>query len=86
MTRHSDPDDVDRLLADVERTLGGPARPPARRAARSRGGGPLPVLAGAAAAGVWVLFALLPFLRAGSGAVGAFLGALLVGLWVRWRG
>jgi hypothetical protein len=36
------------------------------------------VLAGVVAgAGVWVLFALLPFLRAGSGGSGAFLAAFV---------
>jgi hypothetical protein len=35
-------------------------------------------MAGAVAgAGVWVLFALLPFLRAGSGGVGAFLATFV---------
>jgi hypothetical protein len=84
-----DPDDVESLLAQVERSLSG--RPPARADASSRRTparrwSGLPVTAGVAAALVGALFMLLPFLRAGSGAAGAFLGALLAGLWVRLRG
>ena len=83
-----DPDDVDSLLAQVERSLSG--RPPTRADAGSRRTparwAGLPVTAGVAAALVGALFVLLPFLRAGSGAAGAFLGALLAGLWVRLRG
>lgn len=76
-------DDVESLLAEVERSLGGGAPgPPQRRAdlsptrtSRVRSA----AVTGAVSAGaVWVLFALLPFLRAGSGAIGAFLATFVV--------
>lgn len=78
-----DGDDIESLLAEAERTLaGGTARPPARhderpveRAGRVRTAAVSAVVAGGA---VWVLFAVLPFLRAGSGAVGAFLATFAV--------
>lgn len=79
-----DPDDVESLLADAERTLsGGVARPPSRREEGpvERSGGRMrsaAVSAAVAGGAVWVLFAVLPFLRATSGAVGAFLATFVV--------
>lgn len=76
-------DDVESLLAEVERSLGGaaPGLPQRRadasptRTSRVRSA----AVTGAVAAGaVWLLFALLPFLRAGSGAIGAFLATFVV--------
>lgn len=79
--------DIDKLLAEVERSLGGkpPATPAGGEAARSEAGsGGLvsrargAAMGGAAAAAVvWVIFALLPFLRAPSGAIGAFIAAFV---------
>lgn len=87
------PDEIDRLLREVESTLGGaPGRPPAGRAEavpRRRRRGALPTAtAAAAAAGVliFVLFVLLPFLGAISGAAGAFLGVFGTVLIGRLRG
>ena len=81
-----EPSEVDRLLAEVDGMLGDgpqalrpaarrrPSRPPGRWSA----GCGRPLMAGAVAGvGVWVLFALLPFLRAGSGGVGAFLATFV---------
>jgi hypothetical protein len=93
MARKDDPDDIESLLAEAERTLsGGGARPPARREEGpvERSGGRVrtaAVSAAVAGGAVWVLFALLPFLRATSGAVGAFLAtfAVLLVLGVRRR-
>jgi hypothetical protein len=70
-------DDLEKLLADAERAIQG--RPP--RESEPRDDAPARLgrvqtaaVAGAvAAAAVWVVFAVLPFLRAGSGAIGAFL-------------
>jgi hypothetical protein len=87
-THPDGPSDIEKLLAEVERTLAaGTAQPAARR----ERGEPEPARGGlsarlrtasvsgaAAAAVVWVLFALLPFLRATSGAVGAFLATFVV--------
>jgi hypothetical protein len=81
--------DIDKLLAEVDGMLSGdgsPKRPvaPVERAEPDSGGlfGALAarartatVSAVVAGVGVWLIFAVLPFLRAGSGAVGAFLGA-----------
>jgi hypothetical protein len=92
--RSQDPDDIDALLAEVDRTLqGGSAagRPPAKReerAAKSRAGvgsrlskaTSTAVVSGVAAAViVGVLFALLPFLAVWSGSIGAFCAAFGVG-------
>jgi hypothetical protein len=91
MAGSEDRQDIDALLAEVNRTLGGgsAAAPPARRdtadgpgvrrglAGRTRNAA---VAGGIAAGGVWVLFALMPFLRATSGAVGAFIGVFVVAL------
>ena len=79
--------DIDKLLAEVEGVVGGkPARTPAPRGDRPAE----PVAAGltarvrsavvsgaVAAAVVWVVFALVPFLGATSGAAGAFLATLV---------
>ncbi|MGH8893694.1 MAG: hypothetical protein ACRDWY_10400 [Actinomycetes bacterium] len=86
--------EIDKLLAEVESTLsGGPVTPAARdengveRARR----GIASRVQGAATAGltaavaVWLLFAILPFLRATSGAVGAFLATFVVVLVLRRR-
>lgn len=81
-----EPEDIEALLADVERSLSGRPGPVTPRGAglpdeAGRGGGRLrtaAVSASVAAATVWVVFAVLPFLRAGSGAVGAFLATFVV--------
>ena len=84
--------DIDKLLAEVDGMMSGGGTPGSRAvapkgAAQSWSDGIVgqvrtAALSGAAAAvSVWVLFALLPFLRAPSGAIGAFLaafGAVLV--------
>lgn len=78
-----DRDDTEALLAQVERALGdtttrrpGRAGPPS--AAPRRGGLRRATVSASIAAGVvWVLFALLPFLGATSGAAGAFLAAFV---------
>lgn len=44
-----------------------------------------PTWSAVAASAVWVLFALLPFLRAGSGAAGAFIATFVVLLVLRGR-
>lgn len=86
MSDASGPTDYEKLLAEVESTLSGKPATPARRAQAptpepaSRGGlrgrARTAVVVGAgSAAAVFVLFALLPFLGAFSGAAGAFLGA-----------
>jgi hypothetical protein len=80
-----EPSEVDRLLAEVDGMLGdGPRRSvqphgPAEPASRPLVGRVRSALVAGAAAGVgvWVLFALLPFLRAGSGGVGAFLATFV---------
>jgi hypothetical protein len=82
--KKDDGDDIESLLAEAERTLaGGAPRPPARQEERpvERSGGwvrTAAVSAAVAGGAVWVLFAVLPFLRAGSGAVGAFLATFTV--------
>jgi uncharacterized membrane protein len=102
MTRHdglmADRDksnDIDRLLAEVENTLGGrPANQPAARKAtpaEPSSGGLTARMRTAAIAGavasvvVWFLFAMLPFLGATSGAAGAFLGTFFAVLVLRRR-
>jgi hypothetical protein len=95
----SEPDrrsDIDKLLAEVESSLSGKPAPatPARRdeAPVATSGGGLrartrtAVVVGAGSAGVvLLLFALLPFLGAISGAAGAFLGAFVAALLFRRR-
>lgn len=79
-------DDIEKLLAEAERTLSGTSGRPAagqdgplepRRGLQARLR-TAAVSGATAAAVVWVLFALLPFLRATSGAVGAFLATFAV--------
>ena len=95
----ADPDkrtDIDKLLAEADQMLAGAGAAPVRAEQPRQGTEPASgmlvprmraaALAGAAAAaGVWVLFAVLPFLRAGSGAVGAFLAAFTAVLVFRRR-
>jgi hypothetical protein len=81
--------DVDKLLAEVDGMMSGGGTPPKRAVAPVDGvqaasdglvGGLVAqfraatVSGAVAAVGVWCIFAVLPFLRAPSGAVGAFLG------------
>ena len=94
MAERSEPSDTERLLAEVDGMLSGGARPavPAQRAAgdgligslRARVRDAL-VVGAVAGVGIWVLFALLPFLRATSGGVGAFLAATAATLLFRRR-
>jgi len=89
--------DIDKLLAEVNNALEGkPDRsvvPAAGRAqerptlrARATDRLTSAAVAGLIAAGVvWLLFALLPFLGAASGAAGAFLGVFAAVLLVRRR-
>lgn len=86
----SDPGgDLERLLAEVDQALGtgrppaAPGRPADREPVRA-GGHPLAsrlsrslVIGAGAAALVWALFAVLPFLQAVSGAAGAFIGGVV---------
>ena len=94
MAERSEPTDTERLLAEVDGMLAGGSRPavPAQRAAGDRRIGSLrarvrdALFVGAVAGvGIWVLFALLPFLRATSGGVGAFLAATAATLLFRRR-
>jgi hypothetical protein len=88
--------DVDKLLAEVDGMLSGGGTTPARSVQphgaeeHSTGGlvGQLRAAAvsgAVASVGVWFLFAILPFLRATSGAVGAFLAAFVAVLIFRRR-
>ena len=91
------PDDIDRLLGEVERSLGGaePAgsrRTPAKRRERTEPVEPrlnaveaATIAAVVAAAAVFAVFTLTPFLGAVSGAAGAFLGVFLTVLVGRLR-
>ena len=95
----ADPDkrtDIDKLLAEADQMLAGPGATPARAVEPRKGTEAEPgrvveqlraaALSGAvAAAAVWVLFAVLPFLRATSGAAGAFLAAFAAVLVFRRR-
>ena len=83
MAEPREPSETERLLAEVEGMLDGapkrsvqphgPADPqPGWIVGRVRSAVVVGAVAGAS---VWVLFALLPFLRAGSGGIGAFLAA-----------
>jgi hypothetical protein len=90
VTEHREPSETERLLAEVDGMLAGaPTRPVA---AVDEPAGPLrsrlrvALLVGAVCgAGVWVLFALTPFLAATSGGVGAFLAATATTLAFRRR-
>ena len=87
----ADPDkrtDIEKLLAETDMMLTGAGGRPARRAQPEadpdhRSGGLTGQLRAAAVSGavaattVWVLFAVLPFLRATSGAVGAYLATFV---------
>jgi hypothetical protein len=77
--------DIDKLLAEVDGMMTGGGTPakgavrPSRSPESSRGGFVTQVRAATmsgvvAAVGVWCAFAVLPFLGAPSGAIGAFLG------------
>jgi hypothetical protein len=97
--------DIDALLADVERTLqgSGGAKPvgstpqgrsrrlPRRReqvpvVREHRGWSPVVVPAVVSAILVGLLFQFVPFfLSTIDGTIAAFLGAMLAGLWARWR-
>jgi hypothetical protein len=95
----ADPDkrtDIDKLLAEADRMLAGEGATSARAVQPRQGKESDPgrlvqhlraaALSGAVAAGaVWFLFAVLPFLRATSGAVGAFLAAFTAVLVFRRR-
>jgi hypothetical protein len=90
-------DDYEKLLADVERSLGGSAPAPSTKPAKRRGAHPAApaeaapaprsrlttnarnavVSGGVAAVAIYVLFMFVPFLRAASGAWGAFLATTL---------
>jgi|SRR5262245_5676185 len=89
--------EYDRLLAEVDSALGGkpdravvpasggaPTRPTWRERLRQRSSNAA-VAGGLAAGGVFLLFALLPFLGAPSGAVGAFVGVFAYALLMRRR-
>lgn len=97
MAGADDPQDFESLMAEVERTLGGKQSPgpvvprqggakkPQQKiplGARMRTAG---LTAAASAVIVWLLFAILPFLRAGSGAAGAFLATFVAVLLLRRR-
>jgi len=85
MANSKEPSEVDRLLAEVDGMLGeGPKRSLQPHGSAEPATRPLvgrlktALMAGAVAGvGVWVLFALLPFLRAGSGGIGAFLATFV---------
>ncbi len=91
------PDDIENLLREVENTVGDRGHRPAKRGGfppgtagrdrrRGRGVVDIAVVSGAvAAAVVFVLFALVPFLGAFSGAAGAFLGVFVTVLIGRFR-
>jgi hypothetical protein len=95
----ADPDkrtDIDKLLAEAEQMIAGPGATPAHAVEPRQGTESEPgrlveqvraaALSGAvAAAAVWFLFAVLPFLRATSGAAGAFLAAFAAVLVLRRR-
>ena len=95
----ADPDkrtDIDKLLAEADQMLAGAGAAPVRAVQPQHGTEADPgrlvqqlrtaAIAGAvAAASVWVLFAVLPFLRATSGSAGAFLAAFVAVLVFRRR-
>ncbi len=97
MAERREPSETERLLAEVDGMLTGAATgPDARPVPRPAGPERWPatvvgrlrtaLLVGAVSgAGVWLLFAVLPFLRATSGAVGAFLAATAATLLFRRR-
>ena len=95
----ADPDkrtDIDKLLAEADGVLAGAGAAPVRAGQPRHGTESEPgrlvqqlraaaVSGAVAAAAVWFLFAVLPFLRATSGAVGAFLAAFMAVLVFRRR-
>lgn len=94
MARKDEDPDFEALLAEVEQTVSGGPKPaaqvPARKSEQASEGrvsrvGTAVVTGAVAAVVVWVIFALLPFLRAGSGAVGAFLATFVAVLLLRRR-
>ena len=84
-TPGDEPSETERLLAEVEGMLGDrPQRSLQPHGDAQAEGGPIvrrvraAAVAGAVTGvGVWVLFAILPFLHAGSGAIGAFLATFV---------
>jgi hypothetical protein len=93
-----DPDDIEKLLAEVEGSLGGgsgskgqtPAKRGSDKPAKSKsdraGAVPIAVAVGVAAAAVnWVIFSFVPFVGATSAAWGAFLTAFVLTFFARWR-
>ncbi|MGH8834541.1 MAG: hypothetical protein ACRDWG_06035 [Actinomycetes bacterium] len=89
--------EIDRLLAEVDSALGGkPNRSvvpasggdsprPTRRAKLRQRASTAAVAGAVAAGGVWLLFALLPFFGAMSGAAGAFVAVFAYALVMRRR-
>jgi hypothetical protein len=83
--------DIDKLLAEVDGMLSGDVSPKRPVAPVERGGSDSDGVLGGlvtqvrtatlsavvAGVGVWLIFAVLPFLRAGSGASGAFLATFV---------
>ncbi len=95
MADNREPSETERLLAEVDGMLAGPspkgrsvqpldsaADGPGRVMSRVRSA---LVVGAVSGAGVWVLFAVLPFLRATSGGIGALLAATAVTLLFRRR-
>ena len=84
-TPGDEPSETERLLAEVDGMLGdGPRRSLQPHGDPQPEAGPIARRVRAAAVagavcgvGVWLLFAILPFLHAGSGAVGAFLASFV---------
>ena len=95
----ADPDkrtDIEKLLAETDMMLSGASGTPARPVQQQGGedtrvGGLVGQVRAAAVSAavtatlVWLLFAVLPFLRATSGAVGAFMAAFVAVLVFRRR-
>jgi len=93
----ADPDkrtDIDKLLAEADQMIAGAGATPVRAGQPRQDTEPgmlvqqmrsAAVSGAVAAAAVWVLFAVLPFLRATSGAVGAFLATFVAVLVFRRR-
>jgi hypothetical protein len=92
--------DVDKLLAEVDGMLSGGGSAPRRPVAPVEDSESAPdgllgglvaqvrtatVSAAVAGVGVWLIFAVLPFLRAPSGAIGAFLATFVAVLVFRRR-
>ncbi|MGQ0626298.1 MAG: hypothetical protein ACT4PP_16825 [Sporichthyaceae bacterium] len=76
-------DDIERLLAETEASLGGRAKPaaapPAKPPGRLESSARVAAISGAVSAAlVFVIFGVLPFLRAPSGAAGAFVATFVI--------